>query len=114
MTIYNATPELRALLNELPAVLEPWNTSAAPAFVRTYRFEVGQPTDNAWPAFTGWTPLTTQAKAAIRLAMDRYEDVLNVKFIEAAANDPDPNVSFGVANTGASSGLGFYNYQYFT
>ena len=115
-TVYDVpdTVPIETLLGSQPGLVSIWNQTASPAYQFTYRFEDGQPLGSEpWPTLTGWTSLSAEARAAIQSALHEYEDVLNVVFTEAAAGDPDPDISFGIVTLPAGvGGQGFYSFTY--
>ncbi|HEY8571835.1 M10 family metallopeptidase C-terminal domain-containing protein [Phenylobacterium sp.] len=77
--------------------LDVWHTAAAPPLTITYSFESQQSSEFV-KTYTGWTPWTDAEKAAVRRALDEYESVINVRYVEVAAG-ADPDIAFGRVST---------------
>jgi len=72
----------------------------------TYQFAgTSQPVDFFSYARSGWTDFSATDKAALLKAMTALESFLNVKFVEAAATDTDPDLNLGKVDIpGATEG----------
>lgn len=84
---------IAAVQAPLPLGLDVWPGTAGPLTI-TYAFEAEQSAEFL-RTYTGWRGWTADEKAAVRRALDEYESVINVRFVEVAAGASDPVIAFG-------------------
>ncbi|HYE47197.1 MAG TPA: M10 family metallopeptidase C-terminal domain-containing protein, partial [Caulobacter sp.] len=85
---------IAAIHAALPAKLDVWPATPGPLTI-TYAFE-DQQSSEFLRSYTGWAAWTTGEKVAVRRALDEYESVINVRFVEVAAGPAaDPVIAFG-------------------
>lgn len=84
---------IAAVQAPLPTTLDVWSAPGATLTI-SYAFESAQSGEFLRP-YTGWAAWTADEKAAVRKALDEYESVINVRFVEVAAGASDPVIAFG-------------------
>jgi hypothetical protein len=101
---------LDAVLGNVAASVQVWNSAGDPPFVRTYKFIDAMPTNRSWPHYADITRLSESQKTLVRSALADYAAVANVSFVEMDDQDPgDASIAIGLANTGHGvSGVGYY------
>jgi serralysin len=101
-----------AIQGPINAKVDIWHVTAAPPLTVTYAFETQQSAEFV-RNYTGWTGWTADQKAAVRWALDEYESVVNVRFVEVPAGAGlDPEIAFGrVALDWGGEAFGKYSFQ---
>ena len=97
-----------------PLGLTAFHSSGGAPVEISYSFELGRPADlweTSWTDVSGWGSYTAAERAAVRAALDHYETVINVEFVEQASENA-VDITFLRASEGVSGGRG--RFQYYT
>lgn len=87
-----------------------WHRSDAPKLVFTYRFESEKAADFPWTDVEGLQGWTASQKATALKAFAHYEEVLNIRFVEAA-DGVDADISLYRASEGLFGGRGRFRWS---
>jgi serralysin len=106
---------IASLLSPLPAILDPWYTSAGVPLQITYQYAgSAQPGDLAFATFSGWTAPSPATMAAIDSALAEFEMAAHID-LAPVTGQADPDLNIGLVSFGAGiGGQGGFQYNYFT